>query len=382
MGGALAGGYQPPQYAQFEVGKSGLAVEPKNTLSEDALPPMPSWDQAAKKHVLTEEEQHAVELGELDPVTGQKIPLMTGAAPAGVSSPPSPANEFAASPYGAQPVQSVGANGYMGVDRTGSPYGARPGQAVPGRGGPGDAYAVGGRGTPMGGAADPYGQNQSAYNQNGRGYGGPSAQGGRGYGAAPQHDMDNHEPPSPVDPYSANNNYAGVAAGAYSRAQPQNNGRPYPPQPNRQYSSDSARPLNLGRQYSDRSYQSDAYPPSNPPRGPSRGPGPTRSPPPLNNNSGFDFGGGGQQQYPSASRPSPPPQQDSYASSSQGQGGGYSAYRGGGSTAPPSYASRSPTTREDGNGGGYQAYNPNQGRGGPPPQGRGREPQNWDPVQR
>jgi hypothetical protein len=78
MGGGLGGKPEPPQYAQFEVGKNGLAVDPKATaLSEDALPPMPSWETAAKKHVLTEEEEkNAVELGELDPATGQKVPLM------------------------------------------------------------------------------------------------------------------------------------------------------------------------------------------------------------------------------------------------------------------------------------------------------------------
>jgi len=374
MGGALGGKPEPPQYAQFEVGKNGLAVEPKaNALSEDALPPMPSWDSAANKHVLTEEEKNAVELGELDPATGQKIPLMTGAAAAGTSMPPSPVH--GQSPYGA-PGQAVGGNGYSDIP------------------------------------ADRYGQNQNAYNGNGRGYGGSPAAGpgrggpGRGYGPNSPQNYDGqgrgYGPPSPQDPYGAENGFAGAAAGGYGRQQPQrqysNDGRPFPPQPTRQYSSDSSRPLNTGRQYSDRPYPSDNFQPNGPPRGPSRGPGGPGGPgrmasPPLNNNSGFDFGTGAPQQY--QSRPSPPPQQMPYGSSNpggrpsppiQGRNGGNDGYFGG-STAPPSYASRSPPPQEASYPG-YRPYQPNSnqgGRGAPtalmPGGGRGgREPQGWDPV--
>jgi hypothetical protein len=382
MGGGLGGKYEPPQYAQFEVGKNGLAVDPKaSALSEDALPPMPSWDSAAKKHVLTEEEKNGVELGELDPVTGQKVPLMTGAAATGVSLPPSPVNELGASPYGARPGQGVGGNGYTGV----------PG--------------------------DPYSRNQNAFNQNGRGYGGsppPGTSGpGRGYGPSSPQDIGGpggrgYGPPSPQDPYgNSNNGFVSATVGGvggYGRTQPQrqysgdtnNSGRPYSPQPTRQYSSDSSRPLNPGRQYSDRPYPGDNFQPQGPPRGPSRGPGgPGRmASPPLNNNSGFDFGTGAQQSYPS-SRPSPPPQQQSYGPSNNGrrasppsqQGDAYSTYSG--STAPPTYASRSPPPQEASYPG-YQPYQApsNQGGSGAPRVlmsggGRGgREPQGWDPVQR
>jgi hypothetical protein len=361
MGGGLGGKPEPPRFAQFEVGKSGLAVDPKpNTLSEDALPPMPSWDSASKKHVLTEEEKHAVELGELDPVTGQKVPLMTGAASPAIGGPPSPVRDMNASPYGVRPGQGVGGNGYMGV-AAGDPYG------------PPAAY------------------NQNAYRGSpspapGRGMGGP----GRGYGAPSPMDGQGRGFPPPQDQYA--NDGVSAAAVGYGRPQPQRQdsndtygSRQYPPQPQRGYSDDSSRPLNPGRQYSDPSYGSDNFQPSGPPRGPSRGPGP-RGPgrmasPPLNSNAGFDFGSGGQQAY---SRPSPPPQQMSYGPS-QGsrpspppQQGGYF----GGNTAPPSYASRSPPPQEPA----YPGYRPYQsptqgGRG--PPGGRGREPpQNWDPVQR
>jgi hypothetical protein len=359
MGGGLGGksSYDPPQFAQFEVGKSGFAVSPG--LNEDALPPMPSWETASKKHVPSEEEKDGVELGELDPVTGQRLPLMAGAAGTGISSPPTPVNEFTAGPFGAGAGPGLGRNGH-----------------------PGDE--------------DPYGENQNTFNQNGGGYRGtPSpgpgmgmglGMGGRGYGPG-QNGMDSYGHPSSRGPSPGpNNGFADAAVGGYGRGRGQypNERRQFPPQPARQYSSDSARPLNPGRQYSDRSYQQDGFQQNGPPRGPGRAP---RSPP-LVNNSGFDFGMDHQQQ---SSRPSPPPQQPSYRSApgrsyspspnfQQRGAGGYP-----GSTAPPSYASRSPPPQEQS----YQSYVPSSEqrmRGSPQPSmvsaGRAREPQNWDPVQR
>jgi len=367
MGGGLANG--PPQYAQFEVGKNGLAVSPAAPLNEDALPPMPSWETAAKKHVLTEEEKNAVELGELDPTTGQKIPLMAGGVGSGISAPPSPMNETGGGAYGAHQGQGIGGNGYMDV--------------------PGDQYTQSqnlqhqnGREY---GLADQYAQNQSPYDQNGRSYGRDApdqGRGGRGY------DMNGpvegagrgYGPTSPQDPYANDNGYAGPNAvgGTYGRPPPRrqhtgDSNRPFPPQQQRQYSNDTGRPQNQGRGYSDRPYQGDNYQQNGPSRGPpSRGPGPGRmASPPLNNNSGFDFGTGAQDQY--SQRPAPPSQQMSYGSSYNG------------STAPPSYASRSQPPPDTS----YRPYQaaPSQRRG-PPPNlvpggGRGdRQPENWDPVQR
>ncbi|KUJ18459.1 uncharacterized protein LY89DRAFT_732016 [Mollisia scopiformis] len=409
MGGALpvAGKPGPPQYAQFEVGKNGFAVDPTPTpLSEDALPPMPSWDSAAKKHVLTEDEKNGVELGELDPTTGQHVPLMTGAAATGIST-PSPIDGRGHSPFGARPGPGAGGTGYMGVDE------------------------------------EHYDQNQTAYNGNGRGYGSPMAgpgmgpqgvgmgmgpprtgtpqmrgspalgQGPRrppgpgGYGPNPSQSYNGqargYGPSSPQDSYGQNDSFADASVGGgrgYGRAQPQRqfsndhygdeqySSRPFPAQPSRQYSSDSQQPLALARQYSDGpGYPQDNFQPSGPPpRGPSRGPGgPNRmASPPLQNNSGFDFGGG-QQDY--QTRPSPPPQQYgrpsppleqmSYGSSNRpspptqsGRGNdGYFA----GSTAAPSYATRTPPPQEPT----YPGYKPYQ----PTSTGRGREPQGWDPVQ-
>jgi hypothetical protein len=395
--GAVAahGKPEPPQYAQFEVGKSGLAVDPKaGALSEDALPPMPSWETATKKHVLTEEEKNAVELGELDPVTGQKVPLMSGAAPAGTSMPPSPVPGH--SPYGA-PGQVIGGaysdipgehhdQNQAAFDANGRAYGGAP-SAV-------DPYAQNGRG--YGGVAppvDPYAQNQRPYDGNGRGgygvpapgpgRGGPGRAGpGRGYGSPQNPDFPGqgrgYGPPQ-QDPYGADAGFAGGAPGGYGRPQPNreysnnsnNSQRPFPPQPQRQYSNDSARPLNPGRGYSDRPYPGDNY---------QQGQQGRLASPPLNNNSGFDFGTNNQQPY--SSRPSPPPQQMSYESSNpggrqdpplQGNGNGYSRR----SPNQPSPQEQSYP--------GYRPYQaPSQGGRGPMPSAPGsrgaREPQRWDPV--
>ena len=363
MSGAAFGKPEPPQYAQFEVGKNGLAVDPKTAaLSEDALPPMPSWETAAKKHVLTEEEKNAVELGELDPVTGQKVPLMSGAAATGLSMPPSPVNGH--SPYGA-PGQPIG--GAYSDNIPGDHYAQHPG-------------AVNGNGREYGQAAAPV----DSYAQNGPdgrgGYGAPSRPGrggpgrggpGRGYGPPQDFEGQGRGYGAPAqDPYAADAGFTGAAVGGYGRPQPSreysNNSnssqRPFPPQPQRQYSSDSARPLNPGRGYSDRTYPGDNYQQQG-----------RMASPPLNNNSGFDFGTNAQQPY--SSRPSPPPQQMSYGSSNPGRRPSNPQGNGGNN----GYSGRSPDqrTQPEPSYPGYRPYQaPEQGS-----RGRGgREPQQWDPV--
>jgi len=347
-GGARAN--SPPQFAQFEIGKNGFAVEKPAQLNEDALPPMPSWDDASKKHVMTEEEKNAVELGELDPATGQKIPLMTAAAG---TAPPSPLNGPAHSPYGAPPGQAVG-GGYMGV--AGNQY-SQNNQSEASY----DTFGNGQR--PMGNSAV-----------------------GRGY--QDQYSQDQYA----QDQYSNNNYNAGY--GGPQRGQPErqySNGSrsQYPPsQPTRQYSNDS-RP-SLPRQHTDNSYQansaySDPYQqPRGPSRGPSRGPPiPRVNSPALNNNSGFDFGGsavGGVQDGFGQQRPVPQQQQS------------YNTYQ-----SANSYRSQSPQQMDDGEYMGNSRGRRQDYRGPPPGNGRGapgaayggrgngqggREPQNWDPVQR
>ncbi|KAL2060382.1 hypothetical protein VTL71DRAFT_9777 [Oculimacula yallundae] len=400
MGGALHNAGQPmnvaapqapvPQYAQFEVGKNGLYVEPKVVpLNEDALPPMPSWEAAQKKHIAADEEKNAVELRELDPSTGQKMPLMAGAAGNGMSMPPSPDVGQGPSPFAVRP--GTAGNGYMG-DNQSQNQAAFNGNSRYGSPAPGPGQGGYGARTPQ------------AYDGQARGYGQDIPYGAddgygteaRGYGA-----------PAPQGQYAQNNGFDAAAVGGYGGRQPQgqypSDGRPFPP-PNRQYSNDSSRPMGPPRQYTDRSYGSDnmqaggAIPrgpsrgpgPNGPPRGPSRGPvpndqygpprGPSRGPPlrtgspALNNNSGFDFGGGA----PSYQSQQSPPVQQGYGRPPLPTGN--SGYFDNASIAP-SYSS----TPQDQGYPGYKAYQPgNPDRGFPqalsPGDGRGREPQRWDPV--
>ncbi|TVY40861.1 hypothetical protein LOCC1_G005179 [Lachnellula occidentalis] len=424
MGGALPTRPEAPQYAQFEVGKNGLFMEPKVAVNDDALPPMPSWEGASKKHV--EEEKNGVELGHLDPTTGQSMPVMAAAAGQANNNPPSPNSPFASQ------GQGFGGNGYAGVPNTYSPQIGQNGFS--GNGG----Y----RGTPSPGPQN----GQNGFNGVGGYRGGPSpgpGRGGRGAGYGSPQDINGqgrgYGTGSPRPGYE-NDQYAGAAVGGndFGRPPPQRqnpngpNTRPFPPQPSRQYSSDSTRPLN--RQFSEQSYD---QPYNNaPPRGPSRGEsrGPSRGPggpppnrmqsPPVTDAAGFDFGTGTQQPYarptpPPQQRPTPPPQQRSipnqqmsYGSSQAGRQlplrqasqddyappirqarrdnynpppRAYDTYDG--STAPPSYASRSPPPQEPAYPV-YKAYTPpaiNTSGSAPAPAvltpGGGRAAQQgWDPV--
>lgn len=283
MGGGLAAKPAAPQYAQFEVGSNGLAVTPK-PLSEDALPPMPSWETATKKHVETEEDKNAVELSNLTPTNGQNVPLMAGGVAAGHSMPASPNFDPSPNAYGGRGQANAG---YMGV-----------------------------------GAADQYGQSQSTFNT---GYGAQTTGSTRGYASSP-----------PQDAYGQNTNFVAAAVpGGYQRPQRQNTGdrqyqnqnmNQYPPQQN-QYSGN---PRHLDRQYSDHPENHNQAP-----RDPSRGPNRMASPP---NNQGFDFAPNNQPY----SRPAQN-QQPSY-NSARSQQTNDSYYNG--STAAPSYASRSPPIQD------------------------------------
>jgi hypothetical protein len=380
-----------PQFAQFEVGKNGLYVERK-TVSDDALPPMPSWETATKKQVA-HEEKDAVELSNLEPTTSQNIPLMTGAVSPARNQPPSPASNFPSNPY--EPAgQAMGGNGYMNVPpQSQSPINGQGGGFNAGGGYRGGPSPGPGRGGPPRGPPGPMtGYNQQQGQDMNKGYGG--AYGGN-YGAPQHQDL------------NGNDEYMGAVVGdGYGRNQPQrqysnngnNNRGNFRPQPQTNYSSDSARPLNPGRQESDLLY--GHYQNNGPfPRGQSRGPGlqqgphRTMSPGPVNSG-GFDFGNNDQPSYP---RPNPTPQQ-SYGQQSQPNrrplprsqpsADDYMNYHG--STAPPSYASRSPPPQDPG----YPGYKPYT----PPPQQQGgraggvmdvpgslspggrREVRGWDPV--
>ncbi|KAG9232337.1 hypothetical protein BJ875DRAFT_82857 [Amylocarpus encephaloides] len=391
----------PPQFAQFEIGKNGLYVEPK-AVSDDALPPMPSWDAAAKKHVA-EEEKDAVELKNLDPNAQSSLPLMTGAAPPANNMPPSPAHDLA-SPY-SQPGKTIGGNGYANVPSR-SPVNQQNGFNGNGN--------MGYRGSPSPGP----------------GRGGPRP----GYGPNSTQDMNRgYFPPQGQDQFG-DDQYMGAMSNGRPPPQRQysNNSpgpRQFPPQPTRQFSNDSSRPLNPERQYPERSqdgfqqngppprgpsrgpgpgpryedFQANGPPPRGPardpsrgpvsrqgydqfqangppPRGPSRGPGPNRlydnqqgpprgpsrgptpgqgpariaSPGPINSG-GFDFGAGQQQPY---SRPTPPPQDIPYGRGpTQRQDSRDPYYDGASEAGPPTYASRSPPPQEPAYPG-YKPYTP------------------------
>lgn len=374
MGGALPARPEPPRYAQFEVGKNGFAVDPPKTLSEDALPPMPTWDNSSKKHVDDGEKgEMGMELGELDPVTGQKMPLMTGGV--ANSHPNSPAVGQGGSSYGRQGQgmnngfgnpqdpynqnqNSLGGNGngrgygpggspnpgmandpLMGYRGTSPPM--APGSQLDGMGyrgtpGPGSAIAMGEpgmgyRGTPPPGNPRYRGAPSPGPGMNrgpGQFRGGPSPAPSRGYGGSPR-GQDFDQPAMPQE-FPSNGGFNDTPISAYGQAEPMYDNRPYRGPPTRQFSNDSSRPLVGGRSYTNdtnQSYQSDnssnggTYPP---PRMPSRGPGqngngPNRMMSPGPQNGGY--GGSGLQQQPRNFSRSPAPQQQQQFGFGQAQGG-------------------------------------------------------------
>ncbi|KAF4781922.1 hypothetical protein HER10_EVM0005141 [Colletotrichum scovillei] len=110
-----SGAAAPPQYAEFEVSKSGA-----NPADADSLPAMPSWEGAGSKKVALEEE---VELEQMNKPAvspnpnGQNMPLM---APNAMSHPNSPMPGDR-SPYGQNP--QAGPSGYFtNANQPAGPY--------------------------------------------------------------------------------------------------------------------------------------------------------------------------------------------------------------------------------------------------------------------
>ena len=111
-------GYQPtpappaygaqPQFAQFDVSRQGK-------VNEDALPAMPSWAAANSTRVAEEHKDGDVELGRLDPMQEQRVPLVANQAP-----PPRAGYDELDSNSPGLPYQQYGA--YNGGD-LGNPYG-------------------------------------------------------------------------------------------------------------------------------------------------------------------------------------------------------------------------------------------------------------------
>lgn len=379
-------GFEAPKYAQFETGKNGLAVDPpKSIVSEDALPPMPSWEGASSKRILTEDQkEQGMEMGNLTP-DGQKMPLMSGGVGGARSPATSPINDTGGNYFGGRGAP----NGYMqgtptgnlpygpgGISRQGSPAmmngrggmggpgmnspgmngpgmnGPRmngpgmngpgmnspgmngPGMNGPGMNGPGMGAGFGGpgRGMPMGGGP-PRGQfNQppgpQGYNAQRPGF--PPAAGYRG---PPQRQYSNdaggRNGPPPQRQYS-NDSGAPYPPNGPQRQFSGNNGFP-PPGPQRQYSNDSGAPYGQNGPQRSLTGNGGFQPPppqrqySNDSFRPSED---MHRPPvtpssPINNTGGFDFNLGGASNQPRFE----PPDHSDYAPST---------------TAPPSYASRAP----------------------------------------
>lgn len=91
--------FEPPQYAEFEVGKKG---------SEDALPQMPSWEQAGSRKVMSEHEE--VEMSNL-----KKSPTL-------------PLNNSRMNSPSPGPVSPMSTMGPMGMNHN-RPYGGLPGSS-------------------------------------------------------------------------------------------------------------------------------------------------------------------------------------------------------------------------------------------------------------
>ena len=328
----------PPMYAEFDTSKKGNGTG-------DELPQMPSWEGASSKKVQVEDEP--VELEQMKkPEASPNMPLMANGATSPNPNAGSPPN---AGPYGAPAPIAAGAYA-VGRSTSTDPYSSN-GSAQDFRN-----QGNGGYGQDANGGYDNGGYGQQGYGNNGnQGYG--MAAGGamgpgrrtpqRGmsnddYGRGP---MNNHQgypqsrTPQPYDNYGNNGNGngngpymrqpprrptlpggdsynsmrsspgpgAGPRQGPYDRSGASAGGygnRPYA-QPERQYSSESTRPL--ARPAAEREY-SDPY-------------FAEPQPSPITNNGGFDFNSGFSRPQTPKSPTGPGPQQG-------GSAGGAAAYPG------------------------------------------------------
>ncbi|PGG95131.1 hypothetical protein AJ80_10021 [Polytolypa hystricis UAMH7299] len=113
--------YQPPSYAQFDVGRNGPGgAKPNNP---DSLPAMPSWDNATTRRIEdTSPAAQDLEMNRLDPSTGQTMGTVSPRPTRGgyyevPSQPTSP--QYAPEGYrGTEPTTHF--------NRTPSPYAANP----------------------------------------------------------------------------------------------------------------------------------------------------------------------------------------------------------------------------------------------------------------
>lgn len=379
MAGAMAvksNHHEAPQYAEFDMSKKG---------GEDSLPAMPSWEGSGNKKV--EVEQEAVELEQLNKPatnnlqTGQNVPLMTGTS--GTPGPVSPVSPLPQDPYG-HPGSRQGSNAYLAggaaaaadpYARHGDGYGANDGygqstsnlsmdQGQPGGMNQGYGMAAAGMagGAMAGAAMGPGRRSPREYGGNGRygtpppmgqGYPGPRASPGPGrQGSYDNYRRNGSGTPGAMPGFGSDSvqrepRIPDVMGGAYADQSPRRSPAPQadhgyrggynrspappgpygPPQPQRQYSSDSTRPL------------------ARPPPQRQFSPAPA-SPTGLQNSGGFDFNSGysrpstsdNNNSFDQPRHASPQPQQQQHTG---GAGGGASAYPGFKAYQPPSAASNS-----------------------------------------
>ncbi|RSM15582.1 hypothetical protein CEP52_000679 [Fusarium oligoseptatum] len=239
---------EPPQYAEFEMSK------PRN---DDALPEMPSWDEASNKKVMVHED--AVELDSLakKPATGQQVGVMNNGS-----------NQL--NPY-SQPTNN--SSGYLGHNQVQDTYSPIDHQAYNYNSIGGNGYSDQAFEAPTGneryqGYGQTQGYGQQGYGQNDQanygGYRGGPSPAPQGYGArqAPQDDFNGYrQSPAPQ------NDYAYAQPARHSPAPQHDYGygqQSRTPAPEAQYGSHPA----PQRQY------------------------PQEPQSPINNNSGFDFNSG------------------------------------------------------------------------------------------
>ena len=305
-----------PKFATFETGPNGMAVEPKKVVNDDALPPMPSWEQAQKRKVSIEEEPNAVALQNLDPATGAAVPLMSGGAISRTETP-------VGTPYGQQTPQFGGSQPAIGGAAMMAGAGGRP--QDPYRQNSNNSRELGGYDN------DPYSQN--------RGTPGPA---GFGRGGYPPAEQAPYNPSFPADVYGGGraaqpnryDNFSPNPNQGYGQDRgPSPQGFKGQEQPQRNLSAGGNRPYPMDRGFSNASTNQLAISPSGP----------------LENR-GFEQRGfgGGDAVGGYARAESPPPMDDPYGAGFAQPQRSYT-----GITAPPSYVSRAPTNQGYGGGSRY-----------------------------
>ncbi|KAL2271283.1 hypothetical protein VTJ83DRAFT_654 [Remersonia thermophila] len=346
-----------PQYATFEAG---------GKKDEDALPAMPSWEDAEQKKVLVEEEEGV----EMDSLKKPEPAAMVGAgavSPTGSRS-PVPRSPGPRSPYG-PPDNHPGPNGYFpahGVDNhdpysPGAPAYNQPASRYrePGQGyGMGAAATGPGRQSPRGYPPNPpnngyndiydaygnddggYGNSASGYGNNASGYGNSA----NGYGSSRDYPGGSDMPQSPYDSYGASQQQQPYPPDDYNNNNNNNNSNGYSSQTSQGYGT-PRHPSPHGNNPAGTGYDNAPYPPD-----------PRRSPAPLGQHGSGTGGGayGSQRGY----SPSPSPGAANAAGYGYGDGMNNGTAAASGFDFSASGYSRPSTSHNNGAGGYRQQASP------------------------